>query len=314
MIEAVVEGLLLRGKKTTTEHQPLLPFGDFESQKESLFGEWQAAADREKRSRTVFAQETIKPDEVLPELQAVRSAIGSSADVARFMRDALRLHGAVVSESGNGQIRIDLSELPRALRERIDAPGHTLDACFELPVGKGVQCLTRTHPVVEAVATHVMDTALDARIEGVARRAGVVRTASVTRRTTLLLVRFRYHIITRKGEEETPLLAEDCQILAFAGSPQSAEWLPDDQALALLDAIPDANVPPEQAVDFVSKVVAGYDLLAPRVNEVAKAARRLPARSPPPGALRLGAKASASVSSQSCRADILGIYVFLPKL
>ena len=79
LMEAIVEGLLLRSKKTTTEHQPLLPFGDFEYEKESLFGEWQAAADREKRSRTVFAQETIKPDEVLPELQAVRSAIGSSA-------------------------------------------------------------------------------------------------------------------------------------------------------------------------------------------------------------------------------------------
>ncbi len=34
VIEAVVEGLLLRGKKATTEHQPFLPFGDFETQKE----------------------------------------------------------------------------------------------------------------------------------------------------------------------------------------------------------------------------------------------------------------------------------------
>ena len=93
--------------------------------------------------------------------------------------------------------------------------------------------------------------------------AGVIRTGRVERRTTLLLVRFRYHIITRKGDDETALLAEDCQILAFAGSPQSAEWLSDDQAAALLDADPEANVPVEQAVDFVRKVVDGYDLIAP---------------------------------------------------
>ena len=75
-----------------------------------------------------------------------------------------------------------------------------------------------------------MDTALDPRTGGMARRSGVIRTSRVQRRTTVLLVRFRYHIITRKGDNETALLAEDCQILAFAGSPQSAEWLSDDQA------------------------------------------------------------------------------------
>ena len=72
VIEAVIEGLLLRGRKAAAEHQAFLPFGDFEAQKETLFSEWEAAADREKRSRTMFAQETIKPEEVLPELQAVR--------------------------------------------------------------------------------------------------------------------------------------------------------------------------------------------------------------------------------------------------
>ncbi len=112
VIEAVVEGLLLRGKKASSEHQAFLLFGDFEAQKESLFSGWEAAADREKRSRTVFAQETIKPEEVLPELQAVRSAIGSGADVARFMRDALRLHHGVVIERDDGQFRVDLAELP----------------------------------------------------------------------------------------------------------------------------------------------------------------------------------------------------------
>ena len=69
VIEAVIEGLLLRGKRVSTENQGLLPFGDLEAQTEALSTEWQAAADREKRSRTMFAQETIKPDEVLPELR-----------------------------------------------------------------------------------------------------------------------------------------------------------------------------------------------------------------------------------------------------
>ena len=79
---------------------------------------------------------------------------------------------------------------------------------------------------------------------------------------TLLLVRFRYHIITRHGEQEKPLLAEDCQVLAFAGAPQNAEWLDSDTAEALLDATPDANITPEQAADFVRRVIEGFAALA----------------------------------------------------
>ncbi len=78
------------------------------------------------------------------------------------------------------------------------------------------------------------------------------------------------------------MLAEDCQLLAFAGSPQNAEWLDDDQAAALLDAEPEANVPPEQAVDFVRKVVEGYDRDRPSPERRGKASRGRAAQSPPP--------------------------------
>ncbi len=262
----------------------------------------------------MFAQETIKPSEVLPELESIRAAIGSGTDVARFTRQALRLHGAVVTECNDGQIKVDLGEAPRALRERIDAPGDVLTARFELPVAEGVAYLTRTHPVVEALATHVMDTALDSRAPGIARRAGVIRTNKVQRRTTLLLVRFRFHIVAGKGDDQTALLAEDCQIVGFAGAPQSAEWLSDEQAMALLDAEPEANVPAEQAFDFVRKVVEGYDVIAPHLNEVAKTrgddllmAHR-----------RVRQAARHQTVSQRVEPklppDVLGIYVFLPKI
>jgi hypothetical protein len=167
--------------------------------------------------------------------------------------------------------------------------------------------------VVEAVATHVMDTALDPQGDGVARRAGVIRTGRVERRTTLLLVRFRYHILTHTAHEETPLLAEDCRILAFAGAPQSAEWLDDDRAEALLDAEPEANVPTSQAADFVRKVIEGHDYIAPHLDEVAKrrghelleAHRRVRQASRQKGV-------SQRVEPK-LPPDVLGIYVFLPK-
>ena len=61
---------------------------------------------------------------------------------------------------------------------------------FELPVSDDVIYLNRTHPIVEGLASYVMDAALDPLLAGVARRCGATRTRAVTVRTTLLLARF----------------------------------------------------------------------------------------------------------------------------
>jgi hypothetical protein len=55
-------------------------------------------AEREKRSRTMFAQETIKVEDVARELKATQAAIGSGVQVATFVKEAFRAHGATVSE------------------------------------------------------------------------------------------------------------------------------------------------------------------------------------------------------------------------
>lgn len=79
--------------------------------------------------------------------------------------------------------------------------------------------LTRTHPIVSGLATYVLDTALDPLGDGVARRCGAIRSRAVSQTTTLLLLRYRFHIITHKGGDEIPLLAEECDLTGFRGSP-----------------------------------------------------------------------------------------------
>lgn len=99
----------------------------------------------------------------------------------------------------------------------------------------------------------------------------MIRTKAVEKRTTVLLVRFRYHIIKeKKGEESRPLLAEECRLLAFIGSPEKAVWLEKEEAEKLLQASPDANVSPDQARGFVQKVIDGFDALRLHLDETAK--------------------------------------------
>ena len=271
VIEAILEGLLLRSK-STAEVQPAL-FPDFvEPEKQRLHQMWEAAEDREKRSRTVFAQESIKVEEVARELRAAREAIGSGVELGQFVRMALRAAGAVITEA-DGDLEIDLSETPLVLRQMLTEAGNLsrprFSARFGLPIDPGQLHLTRTHPLVEALASYVIDTTLDPLHSGIAHRCGVIRTGAVERRTTLLLVRYRFHLLTRRDGIERPLLAEDCRLLGFAGPPEDPQWLDDAAAEALLAAIPEANIAAAQQTEFLRKVVDGFDHLRPHLDAVA---------------------------------------------
>jgi superfamily II DNA or RNA helicase len=323
VIEAIFEGLLLKGKqpKVGLSAQLLPGFDDyFTPELKDLYGRWESSTEREKRSRTLFAQESIKVDEVAQELKAVQESIGSGVDVDGFTRQAFTAFGATIS--GNGLIKVDLEGVSSALQDGLTGAmpalkGQSIQASFQLPVPEKAYYLTRTHPIVETLANHVLETALDplsgdASLYPAARRCGAIRTRAVNRRHTLLVVRFRFHIISIRGEKEKTLLAEECQVLGFAGSPQNAEWLDQATTEALLKADPNGNISPEQAADFVSKVIDYYESLKGHVEEVAQKRGE--------ALLEAHHRVRRESKTRNVRyrvepqipPDILGLYVFLP--
>lgn len=224
--------------------------------------------------------------------------------------------------SGAETIQVDLSETPLALKDALSHSanvGANFAARFEPPARENELVLTRSHPLVESLSNYVLETALDplaAERKNMifARRCGAIRTKQVERRTTLLLARMRYHIITTQGGEERPLLAEDVQVLAFRGAPENAEWLDAGTAEALLGAEPDANIAPEQAGEFVGKVIAGFEGLRPHLDEVAlqRGAELLDAHQRVRKASKIR-NVQYRVEPQ-LPPDVLGIYVYLPKI
>jgi len=312
LVEALLEGLLLREQAGRRPDQLMLDLGDLaERKRDDAHRQWEAAADREKRSRTMFAQESIKVDEVRGGLAEVRAAIGSGLDVERFVLDALVAHKALVA--GDGSVTVDLAESPPALREAMGL----LDATrfrgrFELPVGDGELYLSRTHPVVEGLATHVADSALDALEEAVAKRLGVVRTSDVAKRTTLMLLRLRFHITDSLGRSGA-LLAEECRLAAFRGAPSEAEWLTDGEVERLLTAQPSGNIAPDQAQQALARIIDGFDHLQPRLDIVAE--ERAAALAGSHERVRQAwtrAGGRATTVAPELPADVLGLYVFLP--
>jgi superfamily II DNA or RNA helicase len=309
VLEAIMEGLILRGRD---DQLSLFDEPDLASERAAFHNEWELAAEREKRSRTVFAQETIKPDEVARELEASRMAIGSSEVVERFLRDALEAHGATLS--GRDPIAIDLVETPRALRDQLGLGDRTtLRACFELPVPDGVTYVSRTQPLVEGLAGYVVGTALDPQLDGVAKRAGAMRTRAVETRTTVLLVRIRFDVVThRRDVADHAQIAEESLVLAFEGAPERAGWLGEEKTALLVHASADGNVSPEQARDFVGRVIDDVAALRPHLDEVAR--ERAAELHYAHQRVRESARAKGVTYSVEPRlpVDVLGVYVLLP--
>ncbi len=310
VMAAIFEGLLLRGRSA----EQLGLFDDLSGPKaEQLHLEWEDAAETERRSqRTMFAQQAIKLEEVTAELTAAREAIGSAADVQRFITAAVTALGGGVDPRPDGSYDIDLSAAPAAARQAVDE--HTrLRARFGLPLRSDRETyLSRTHPFVEGLAAHVLTGALDSLGDSPAARCGAARTDSVARRTTLMLVRYRFDVVTIAGTTEHTLLAEDTAIVAFAGPPDQPEWLDDDTVRDLLGAVPSGNIAAEQATNALTSVIDGG---APLTGELSAQANR-----------RAGALLAThrQVRAESGRhgvryrvdahtpPDVLGVYVLLP--
>jgi len=309
VVEAILEGLLLRGADPT---QLELDLGAAE-ERDALHTEWEDAAERERRSRTMFAQESIHPEEVWPEVQAMRAAVGSESQVEAFVRDAVATLGGLAVAEDDGSLRLDLTEVPPAARDAAgahDAP--VIRGRVHLPVADDEVHLARTHPLVEGLASYVLDTALDAHTPGVAARCGAVRTRTVQRRTTLLVCRFRFHLLVNEAGQDRELLAEDAQVLAFTGAPADPQWLDEDTVDTLLSARPDANIGPDQARGFVQTVTDGLDQLSGHLDTTAEAmaTRLLDAhRRVRDAARRKGVRFQVR---PHLPADLLGIYVLLP--
>jgi len=90
--------------------------------------------------------------------------------------------------------------------------------------------------------------------------------------------------------------------------------LSKEEAEKLLQASPDQNVNPDQARDFVQKVIDGFDALRPHLDETAKQLgdQLLDAHQ----RVRLASRQKGAQThvEPNLPPDVLGIYVYLPKI
>ncbi|WP_436778206.1 helicase-related protein [Yinghuangia sp. YIM S09857] len=330
VMQAVLEGLILRGEREAFEQEGLFEVETIAGKKAAdLDSDWNSAAEREKASRSRYAQHAIKKDEVAREVAEIRAALGGGDEIRDFVFRAMTALRGVSGPHPGGKSKgftVNAEAMPQALR---DGFASTLGARHPRPIvahdapvaPRGEIALTRTDPAVAAVARFVLDAALDDQMpswQRPARRCGVIRTDAVDRRTTLLLVRFRFQLeLPRRDGSIEPQLAEDARLFAFRGTVAAPEWLDEAEALHLLDARATENMGPEFATGRIRPIIEGVPALLPELRaQGAELAERLleshrRVRSAGRSTIRGTALRGLRVTAQD-DPDVLGIYHYLP--
>jgi len=306
---ALMNAVLLRqGREQLT-----LDFG-FGADAKAMDVTWRDAEEGERRSRARFAQNALKPQEVVPEWQRWRDLLGTPEQVRRFVERAMSRLDAALETGRNSLIRAHLEVLPQSVSERLAARGleGTIKISFDEPAPAGGEIVGRSHPLPATLAESLLEGALDPGASAGLSigRAGAWQTGAVSAATTVVLLRLRYKL-TVHGRRERLLLAEEASTLAWHAS-AAEPVLFGEQARALLEPAATAELAEtarkrliEQARERIEKA------LAPSIEAHARA--RAEALASDHARVRAAAQGSARVTVEPVLpADVLGLYVLVP--
>ncbi|MFC4621759.1 helicase-related protein [Comamonas nitrativorans] len=309
--DARINQALIKAALMRREHRAQAPmrqesfdFGEPERLLAPLQAQWQDALEKAKANRTVFAQRRIRPDEVLPEWHKQQQALGTQADVQRFLQSAcVRLGTPLEGTRRPHQMRLLPQHLPEALRLRLADEGLAAPQLIDWSE------LHRSHPLVGLFAQHLLEDALGAA-QPLAARCAATLTNDVDVATTLYLLRLRHQLSYVRRREPFQMMAEETVALAVYGRTQP-EWLVNDRATRLLECTPSGNLPPDavqreirQAIAFLAAHPEQLQTLAQqRANTLLADHQRV----------REAARDVGQYSVSPCLpVDVMGVYVLLP--
>lgn len=307
---ALMQAMLLRSGGSLS--QGIFDFGDSETR---LQTQWRDAEENAKASRARYAQRALKPDEVIPEWQAMRALNGGPREVSRFVIRATARINAPLGHK-NGQTKIHLDEFPQALREQLAARSlvGTNVIRFEDDPRPNEMYVGRVHPIVATLAQTLSESALDpdtAEIRSPLGRAGVWKTGKVQAMTTVLLLRLRFKLTT-SGRTNKLLLAEEATGLAFTGLETSAR-ADSFEALSLLEAEASGEIVGGVRERRFNDALLRLGSYQPAIETFANIRAAVLSKDH----LRLtdASRGGATVEVEpSLPADIIGLYILLPEI
>ncbi|WP_417447299.1 helicase-related protein [Kangiella sp.] len=300
--QALVKAALMKRSSVAAPHT-LDMFADAEELLAPVQSQWQDALEKAKANRTVFAQRSLKPDEVLPEWQKQQESLGTHQDVLRFVKTAAARLNAPLEETRGERYRFLPANTPQNLRQRLEDDG------IDKPLLIDFNELHRSHPLVSILADHLLEESLqgDSRI---AARCAAAETDSVDVVTTVYLLRVRHQLEYVRRREPFQLMAEETLAVAVKGR-NNPEWIVGHEVNQLLERIPSGNLSKEAMTREINHALAFMNEHQNKLESLAS--ERADALLADHRRVREAARDVGQYSVTPCLpVDLIGVYVLLP--
>lgn len=313
VMDKVLKEVLLNPDKAQNRFakQMRLDFGaspELDELDAEITNEIEAAREKAEKIRSIFAHESIMPEEVKKDQHEVDEAIGDVTTLEAFVIAASKLLGASFEKVEGGYIfkKMNMDDwMASALGQ-----GDKIHISFQSPTPQGFRYIGRNHRFVEQLCHRIIANSLDKERKGnKAARASVFRTDAVNTQTTL--IQFRVRNVIREVRQQHEMVSEEMFLWGYEQTPDGINALEIDQCKELLHTSNALDISNERQEIIFEKELEHFKQLHPdfikvvemRSDELVNAHTRF--------AKYIGAKRFEAVTPV-LPPDILGVYVLIP--
>ncbi len=273
-----------------------------------ITNEIEEAREKAEKIRSIFAHESIMPEEVKKDLYEVDEAIGDVSTLEAFVIEASKLLGANFEMVAGGYIfkKLNMDDwMASALGQ-----GDKIHISFQSPTPQGFRYIGRNHRFVEQLCHRIIANSLDKERNGnKAARASVFRSDAVSTQTTL--IQFRVRNVIREVSKQHEIVSEEMFLWGYEQTPNGINALDIDRCKELLHTANALDLSSERQELIFEKELKHFEELHPdfikvvekRSDELVNAHTRF--------AKYIGAKRFEAVTPV-LPPDILGVYVLIP--
>lgn len=309
IMDAVLNEVLLDPNKALQVSQTSLDFGP-DYHQAIITRELEAAKEKAKNLRSIFAHMSIPQEEIENDLKAVDEAIGDIKSVETLVLNGIVHLGGSTQADGIGH-KIFLQNLPAHLRESLGSKAD-YRVSFHSPTPEGYRYIGRNHKFTEQLCQFLLSLAFEEKgdFRKIAR-ASVIQTDQIQVQTTI--IQFRVRNVIKEVHSKIENISEELYLWGFEGSSSEGKTLDYDTCKSLLfEAESIQNLSLERQQDVFRNQVRLFDEKLDQFKQVAeqRAINLVEAH----GRFKtlVGGKRYEAVHP-ILPPDILGVYVFLPQ-
>ena len=313
VMDKVLKEVLLSPERSKQQFSKQMRL-DFEASQElsefdkELTNEIERAKEKAEVIRSIFAHESIKPEEVESDLKEVDEAIGDPKVLEQFVLMASALLGAKFDKTDEGYVFKKLN-MEAWLAQSIGA-GDRIHVSFESPTPAGYRYIGRNHRFVEQLCHRVIANSLDKkRTDQKAARASVFRSDAVKFQTTL--IQFRVRNVIREVSKKHDIVSEEMFLWGYEQAGDEVKALDVATCKQLLNEANTLDIPLERQKQLFDQELHHFETLHPDFIRVVEDRSKQLVTAHTRFAKYMGAKRFEAVTPV-LPPDILGVYVLVP--